>query len=84
MDYKSLFDKYRVQFEGKKRIELLKQIEKVTSEIWKTEAVYESDRDILGTNENSRRKALNVTSQNWEGIVEGSEEFFTLLDVSNL
>ncbi len=84
MDYKGLFDKYKGQLEGKKRIELLKQVEKVTAEIWKTEAAYQSDRDILGTDENSRRKVFNVTGQNWEGIAEGTQEFFTLLDVSYL
>jgi hypothetical protein len=82
MDYKVLFDKYKAQLEGKKRIELLKQIEKITAEIWKSEAAYQGDRDILGTDENSRRKVLNVTGQNWEGIAEGTQEFFTLLDVS--
>jgi hypothetical protein len=83
MNYKVLFDKYKAQLEGKKRIELLKQIEKITAEIWKSEAAYQGDRDILGTNENSRRKVLNVTGQNWEGIAEGTQEFFTLLDVAS-
>jgi hypothetical protein len=46
-DFHSLWEKYSTKFEGKKQLSLLKEIEKVTAEIFKTDPFFEADRNIL-------------------------------------
>jgi hypothetical protein len=46
-DFQFLWQKYASQLEGKKKLALLKEIEKLTAEIFKTDPVFQSDRDVL-------------------------------------
>jgi hypothetical protein len=82
LDFRSLWKKYYTKFEGKKKLSLLKEIEKVTADIFKTDPAFQPDRDILGTDEGSRKKILNAISQNFEGITELSEEFYAVVHIA--
>jgi hypothetical protein len=46
-DFQSLWQKYASHLEGKKKLVLLKEIEKLTAEIFKTDPTFQSDRDVL-------------------------------------
>ena len=60
---------------GKVRVDLLKEIEAVTKDVFEQHPTFESDRLVLGA-ENVERVLKAALQQEWTGIKEYSEEWF--------
>ena len=81
VNYQTLFDREKHRFANLQRLPLLKKIEAVTGEIFKTDPTFEKQRQVLG--EKKEPQVLKaVLESNFEGIKEYSAQFYQVYQVA--
>lgn len=83
--FQKLFNNYKHEFANHLGIDLLKKIEEVTDDIFKTHKLYLSCQEILGKDKESIETVLRaVLESNYEGIKEYSHKFYKLYTTSTI
>jgi len=76
-----VFEKYGSRFHGKSGLDIFREVEKISEEVFETWDEYDGERSVLGKDEDSVKKVLRaVLYGDWEGIKEYSDVFYKVYD----
>lgn len=76
-----VFEKYDSRFHGKLGLDIFREVEKISEEVFETWDEYDGERSVLGKDEDSVKKVLRaVLCGDWEGIKEYSDVFYKVYD----